>query len=112
VGLVVWSPQGNRADLKVLEALSSALPGRGDRVPLVTSVFHTGLCEATSGIATLAALLAAWADGGGLWPQLTGVERIDGALLPDAPVPTLALASSELGFNLAMAIAPFAEDGA
>jgi 3-oxoacyl-[acyl-carrier-protein] synthase II len=109
VGLVAWSPQGNRGDLKVLEALRSALPGSGDRIPLVTSVFHTGLCEATSGVATLAALLAAWSDGGGLWPQVTGLARIDDAPVPGEPVPTLAIASSELGFNLAVAIAPLSE---
>jgi len=108
VGLVLWSPQGNSGDLKTIEAVRSALAGR--RVPLVTSVFHTGLCEATSGVATLAAVLAAWADRGGLWPQVTGLEEIDGAVLPIGPVPTLALATSELGLNLALAIAPFEEE--
>jgi len=106
VGLAVWSPQGNRGDTKTLDALRAALPGRD--VPLITSVFHTGLSEATSGVATLAAMLAAWGDGGGLWPQVTGVDALDSMELPDRPVPTLAIATSELGFNLALAIAPFA----
>ncbi|HUT79453.1 MAG TPA: beta-ketoacyl synthase N-terminal-like domain-containing protein, partial [Polyangia bacterium] len=106
VGLVIWSPQGNRRDLAVLDALEAALGPPGSRVPLVTSVFHTGLAESVSGAATLAAVLAAWADGGGLWPQLTGIPRIDGRPLPDAPVGTLAVVASDLGYNLAVALAP------
>jgi 3-oxoacyl-(acyl-carrier-protein) synthase len=107
VGLALWSPQGNRGDLKVLAALRSALSDRGDRVPLVTSVFHTGLSESASGVATLAAVLEAWAGGGELWPQVSGLPEIDGRELPAGPVPTLALVTSELGFNLALAIAPW-----
>ncbi len=106
VGLVTWSPQGNRRDLVVPGALEEALGDRGARVPLVTSVFHTGLAESVSGTATLAAILAAWADGGGLWPQLTSVPRIDARPRPEAPVGTLALATSDLGYNLAVALAP------
>jgi 3-oxoacyl-[acyl-carrier-protein] synthase II len=106
VGLVIWSPQGNSADLKQVEALRSALGEPSRSLPLVTSVFNTGLCEAVSGTATLTAVLKAWSDGGGLWPQMTGVKEIDGSQLPAEPVPTLAIASSELGFNLALAIAP------
>lgn len=106
VGLVTWSPQGNRRDLAVPAALEAALGARGARVPLVTSVFHTGLAESASGTATLAAVLAAWAGGGGLWPQRTSVPRIDGRPLPATPVNTLALAASDLGYNLAVALAP------
>ncbi|MDD5309508.1 MAG: beta-ketoacyl-[acyl-carrier-protein] synthase family protein [Deltaproteobacteria bacterium] len=106
VGLVLWSPEGNSGDRKTLAALEIALGASASRVPLVTSVFHTGLAEAASGTATLAAVLRAWSDGGGLWPQLTGVSGIDGRELPAGPVPTLAIATSELGFNLALALAP------
>jgi 3-oxoacyl-[acyl-carrier-protein] synthase II len=106
VGLILWSPQGNSGDRKTLAALDEVLGAAAARVPLVTSVFHTGLAEATSGTATLAAVLRAWADGEGLWPQLTGVPEIDGRTLPASPVRTLAIASSELGFNLALALAP------
>jgi 3-oxoacyl-[acyl-carrier-protein] synthase II len=106
VGLVTWSPQGNRRDLATIEALKQALGERGARIPLVTSVFHTGLAESASGTATLAAVLASWADGGGLWPQRTGLSRIDGRPLPDRPVKTLALAASDLGYHLALALAP------
>jgi 3-oxoacyl-(acyl-carrier-protein) synthase len=106
VGLVLWSPQGNASDRKILDGLAGALGERADEVPLVTSVFHTGLCEATSGTITLAAVLTAWARGEMLWPQITGVEAVDGRALPRGPVPTLVVATGSLGFNLALALSP------
>ncbi|MFO8072697.1 MAG: beta-ketoacyl-[acyl-carrier-protein] synthase family protein [Polyangia bacterium] len=110
VELVSWSPQGNRRDLRVTAALERALGPHGREVPLVTSVFHTGLAESASGSATLAALLAAWCDGGQPWPQITGLEEIDERPLPRGPVKTLLLATSELGYNLALALAPAREE--
>ncbi|MDJ0762192.1 MAG: beta-ketoacyl-[acyl-carrier-protein] synthase family protein [Myxococcota bacterium] len=106
VGLVTWSPQGNKIDIKVLEALRRALGQRGLEVPMVTSVFNTGLCEASSGVITLAAILGAWSQNRPLWPQMTGVPAFDERVLPIDPVPLIAIASSELGYNLALAIAP------
>ncbi|MCP4598937.1 MAG: hypothetical protein GY847_00075 [Proteobacteria bacterium] len=107
VGLVIWSPQGNSSDRKALDALRQALGDRADQVPLVTSVFHTGLCESTSGTITLAAVLSAWSRKEPLWPQITGVREIDGRPLPIGPVPTLAIATSDLGFNLTLALSPW-----
>jgi 3-oxoacyl-[acyl-carrier-protein] synthase II len=106
VGLVVWSPQGNAGDRKTLDGLAGALGEWAEEVPLVTSVFHTGLCEATSGTITLAAVLGSWARGKPLWPQITGVEGLDGRELPRGPVSTLAIATSTLGFNLVLALSP------
>ncbi|MCP4197460.1 MAG: hypothetical protein GY762_09965 [Proteobacteria bacterium] len=106
VGLVVWSPQGNAGDRKTLDGLTGALGGWAEEVPLITSVFNTGLCEATSGTITLAAVLGSWARGKPLWPQITGVEGIDGRELPRGPVSTLAIATSTLGFNLVLALSP------
>jgi 3-oxoacyl-[acyl-carrier-protein] synthase II len=106
VGLVCWSPQGNRGDTAVLEALRAALGKRAEAVPLVTSALHTGLAEASAGAVTLAALLGAWADGRGLWAQRTGVPAIDARPAPPAPTRTLLVASSGDGYNLAIALAP------
>jgi hypothetical protein len=106
VGLVVWSPQGNAGDRKTLDGLAGALGEWAEEVPLITSVFNTGLCEATSGTITLAAVLGSWARGKPLWPQITGVESIDGRELPRGPVSTLAIATSTLGFNLVLALSP------
>lgn len=106
VGLITWSPQGNGSDLKVVEALDTVLLDRASSVPMITSVFHTGLSEASSGTMTLAAMLNTWANGGELWSQTTGLEEIDSRSLPLGPVPTLAIATSDLGYNLVLAIAP------
>ncbi len=107
VELVLWTPQGNSGDLKLLEGLSRSLgAGPAERLPLVTSVFHTGLGEASSGTVTLAAVLAAWSEGRPLWKQITGLSDIDQRRLPTGPVRTLVIASSELGFNLALALEP------
>jgi 3-oxoacyl-[acyl-carrier-protein] synthase II len=106
VGLVCWSPQGNRGDSVALEALRAALGRRGETVPLVTSALHTGLAEASGGAMTLAALLGAWADERGPWAQRTGVPAIDGRPAPRIPTRALLVASSELGYNLAIAIEP------
>ena len=73
---------------------------------MITSVFHTGLSEASSGTMTLAAMLNTWANGGELWSQTTGLEEIDSRPLPSGPVPTLAIATSDLGYNMVLAIAP------
>ncbi len=106
VGLVCWSPQGNSRDLKTLRSLEHALGERGQLVPMITSVFHTGLAEASSGGITLCALLNAWSRGEILWPQITGLDEVDRRVLPEGPVRTILVATSELGFNLALALEP------
>jgi hypothetical protein len=63
--------------------------------------------ESASGTATLAAVLSSWQRHEMLWPQITGLESIDKRRLPETPVKTLVIATSEIGFNLALAIAPF-----
>jgi 3-oxoacyl-[acyl-carrier-protein] synthase II len=106
VEIVCWSPQGNRGDASCLEALDLALGARAREVPLVTTALHTGLAEASAGAITLAALLGAWADGCGGWAERTGVPAIDGRAAPRGPGRALCVASSEIGFDVALAIAP------
>jgi 3-oxoacyl-[acyl-carrier-protein] synthase II len=106
VGIVCWSPQGNRGDAVVLEALRAALGRRGEEIPLVTSALHTGLAEASTGAMTLAALLGAWADGRGLWAQRTGIPAVDDRPAPQRPTRALLVASSGEGYHLAIAIEP------
>ena len=101
IGLVVWAPQGNRQDLKVLQACE-ALWGAGfERVPLVTTPFNTGYLESASILVSLAAALAALEQGPTLWPQRTGLGSLDHRSLAEAPGFLLALASSDVGYNFA-----------
>jgi 3-oxoacyl-[acyl-carrier-protein] synthase II len=106
VGLVLWSPQGNRIDEKTVAGVGRALGDRVHSIPFVTSVFHTGLMESASGIATLAAVLCGWRDGYAVWPQITGDPDFDSRPLSEGPTNILAVVASELGFNLALAISP------
>lgn len=106
VALFTWTPQGNRSDRRTLDALHRVFGSFFTRIPLVTSVFHTGLMESASGTATLASVLFAWKTGQPLWSQMTGVEKLDGTPLPSGPCNTLAIATSDIGFNLVLAISP------
>jgi 3-oxoacyl-[acyl-carrier-protein] synthase II len=107
VGVVLWTPEGNRNDAKPIEACRAVLGARADSLPFLTTVFNTGLLESTSGVVTLAALIASWSGGLPLWPQMTGLDTFDSRALPTQPVNALVIATSEVGFNLALAIAPF-----
>jgi len=64
VDLVVWAPQGNRQDLKVLRCLERVWGAAAVRLPLAATTFHTGFIEASSIGVGLAAVLEALADGG------------------------------------------------
>jgi 3-oxoacyl-[acyl-carrier-protein] synthase II len=110
VGLIIWSPQGNSGDLKILNAAKAVFGEAVNRIPMVTSVFHTGLMESASGIATLAAVLTCWKLRAPLWPSICGYESIDRCPLPSSPVKILLIVSSEIGFNAATAIAPYQEE--
>ena len=104
VGLILWSPQGNRTDRKMPEALTLAL-GDWSHIPLLTAVFHTGLLESASGTVGLAAVLDCWKRGVSLWPavELPGAAP---APVPEGPVNLLAVGTSDIGFNVVLAIAP------
>jgi 3-oxoacyl-(acyl-carrier-protein) synthase len=112
VELACWSPPGNRGDAATLAALRAALGARAEAIPLITSALHTGLAEASGGMATLAALLGAWTDGGGPWAERTGIPAIDGRSAARAPARTLLLATGADGYHLALALAPAEWGGA
>jgi 3-oxoacyl-[acyl-carrier-protein] synthase II len=101
IGLLVWAPQGNRQDLKVIEAGRKIWGSAFDQIPLVTTTFHTGYIESTSILVSLAAALTALKSGVGLWPQRTGLPEIDQRILTQPPAFVLALASTDLGYNFA-----------
>jgi 3-oxoacyl-[acyl-carrier-protein] synthase II len=112
IGLLVWAPQGNRQDLKVLRAAEEIWGSDFPHLPLVTTTFNTGYIEAASILVSLAAALAALETPGGtspfglqtpdlLWPQRTGLPELDGRRLARLPEYLLALASTDLGYNFA-----------
>jgi 3-oxoacyl-(acyl-carrier-protein) synthase len=100
IDLVAWAPQGNRQDRKVLDALDTFLAGRA--VPLAATSLNTGYVESASILMSLGATLQALTLGGGLWPQRTGIERLDRRVLPERPRHILACAGTDLGYNFAV----------
>jgi 3-oxoacyl-[acyl-carrier-protein] synthase II len=102
IGCVVWAPQGNVQDEKVLSVLQSGLGEKFPRVPCVTTTFNTGYIETASIVAGLACALESLKNGPVLWPQMTGVPTIDSRSLNAVPEYLLALATTDLGYNYAI----------
>ena len=101
VGLLVWAPQGNRQDEKVLKVGAEIFGGRFEKLPLVTTTFNTGYIESASILVSLASTLAALDAGTELWPQRTGRPELDNRPLAAPPEFILALASTDFGYNFA-----------
>jgi 3-oxoacyl-(acyl-carrier-protein) synthase len=102
IGCVVWAPQGNAQDEKVLSVLESGLGEKFPVVPCVTTTFNTGYIETASILVSLACVLENLKNAFGLWPQITGVASIDSRKLHALPEYLLALASTDLGYNYAL----------
>jgi 3-oxoacyl-[acyl-carrier-protein] synthase II len=103
IDLIVWAPQGNRQDEKVLAASRSVFGARADSLPLVTTTFNTGYIESASILVSLAAALAGLKSDNRLWPQITGADSLDNRALGTVRH-ILALGSSDVGYNLAAVV--------
>lgn len=101
IDLVIWAPQGNIQDKKVIDSLQKILGARYSEVPFVTTTFNTGYIESASILVTLAAALESLQEDNKLWPQMTGVAELDGRKLQNTPEYILALGSSDVGYNFA-----------
>jgi 3-oxoacyl-(acyl-carrier-protein) synthase len=106
IDLVVWAPQGNVQDKKVMDVCQNLLAHRYDDVPMVTTTFNTGYLESASAMVTLSCVLSALGQGHDLWPQLTGIREIDRKALDKDPQHILVIASSDVGYNFAVVVKP------
>lgn len=104
IGCVVWAPQGNTQDEKVLNVLKAGLGDGYSKTPLITTSFNTGFIETASIILSLSCALECLKSGQALWPQITGVVDIDSRKLLDAPQYLMALAATDLGYNYALVL--------
>ena len=104
IGLIVWAPQGNRQDLKVLRACEAVWGAGFARMPLATTTFNTGFIESASILTSLAAVLSALETGTNLWPQRTGIAELDDRILERRPEFLLAVASTDIGYNYAVVL--------
>jgi 3-oxoacyl-(acyl-carrier-protein) synthase len=99
IGLIVWAPQGNVQDKKVLDVLRILFGERTTRLPLITTTLNTGYIESASILVSVAAVLEALRSGSGFWPQLTGIKEIDAVDCSEKPGYILVLASTDIGYN-------------
>jgi hypothetical protein len=106
IGLLVWAPQGNQQDGKVLKVAAEIFGERFAQIPLVTTTFNTGYIESASILVSLASTLAALDAGTELWPQRTGVPELDNRTLTAPPEYILVLASTDFGYNFTAVLRP------
>jgi 3-oxoacyl-[acyl-carrier-protein] synthase II len=104
IGLLVWAPQGNVQDKKVLDACAQVFGAGFAALPLVTTTFNTGFIESASILVSLAATLESLRCGQNLWPQRTGMAELDHRLLANQPSHILSLATTDIGYNFAVVI--------
>ena len=106
VDLVVWAPQGNIQDKKVLDVCRNIFKNQYDEIPMVTTTFNTGYIESASILVTLACVLSSFKQNLDLWPQVTGLPEIDRKILRKKPRHILMVGSSDVGYNFAAVIRP------
>jgi 3-oxoacyl-(acyl-carrier-protein) synthase len=101
IDLIVWAPQGNVQDFKVIDSCKQLFAGRMDSLPLVTTTFNTGYIESASLLLSVAALLRTLKTKTGIWPQRSGSASID-SRKADATRFVLVAGSSDVGYNFAV----------
>lgn len=101
IDLVIWAPQGNGQDKKVLDVLENKNTKNGKQIPMVTTTFNTAYIESASILASIAITLESLKTGFDLWPQITGNNTLDYNKLTKSPQFILAIASSDVGYNFA-----------
>jgi 3-oxoacyl-[acyl-carrier-protein] synthase II len=104
IDLLVWAPQGNCQDVKVLDACRAVFGGRFAELPLAGTTFTTGFVESASILVGLAAVFQALREGTELWPQRTGIAELDGRRLAAPPRLIMAVASSDVGYNFSVVL--------
>ncbi len=100
IDLIVWAPQGNRQDDKVLSVCKEKFSGTS----IIGSTFTTGYVESCSITTTLASVLETVSKGEKLWQEKTGIHYIDTMNMPDSVHNILTIASTDLGYNYAMVV--------
>ena len=103
IDAIVWAPQGNIQDCKVIAACTKVLGTRFEEIPLLTSTFNTGYLESASLLASAAIALEAVAEGN-LWKQMTGNPDLDSRNIAVLPKNILLVGSSDVGYNFSAII--------
>ncbi len=102
IDLVVWAPQGNSQDDKVLDVYNQHFKPR--KVPVVTNTFNTGYIESCSVLSSLGCVLYCLHKKMPLWRQITGIECIDSQESSSRVKRILVLSSTDLGYNYSLVV--------
>lgn len=100
IDLVIWAPQGNIQDDKVLSVYDKYFNGK----PIITNTFNTGYIESSSVLSALGSALYSLNTEQPLWKQITGIERVDSVELNREINNILVLSSTDVGYNYAVVL--------
>jgi 3-oxoacyl-(acyl-carrier-protein) synthase len=100
VDLIIWAPQGNAQDMKVLDSCKKIFSDRMNTIPVLTTTFNTGYIESASLLLSTAALLRSIKSGKEVWPQKYRVDEIDKIKIITTRF-VLVAGSSDVGYNFA-----------
>lgn len=98
IDMVIWAPQGNAQDNKVLSVYEKYFNGK----PLITNTFNTGYIESSSVVSSLGCALYCLKEGLPLWPQVTGIQSVDNLEVNREINKILVLSSTDLGYNYSL----------
>jgi len=101
---IVWAPQGNAQDKKVLDAIRVVCGEKANTLPFLTSTFNAGYIEAASLLVNLSAVLYCLAEKKPFWPQCTGIEEVDNRQMSDTVEHLLVCGASDVGYNFAVIV--------
>jgi 3-oxoacyl-[acyl-carrier-protein] synthase II len=104
IDCIVWAPQGNKQDQKMLLALENSMGNKFKEIPFITTTFNTGYIESASVLASLGLVLESIRMGKALWSQRTGNTDLDNRTLDKAPEYLLVIGSSDLGYNYSVVV--------
>ncbi len=100
VDLISWSPRGTAQDSKIINLRDKFF----GKIPMISSVFHTGYMENTSALMSLGCLLESLKQSKGLWQQRFGIVYFDDVRLEHTPNIVVALATSHTGGNYVIVV--------
>jgi 3-oxoacyl-(acyl-carrier-protein) synthase len=102
IDLILWAPQGNRQDDKVVDSCNSIFKDR--KVAMLDTSFTTGYIEGASTTMALTATLELIKRGESLWSSKTGIEDIDNRKVPTKIRNILVVGSSDIGYNFSLVV--------
>jgi len=100
IDMVIWAPQGNIHDNKVLHVYDKHFKGK----PIITNTFNTGYIESSSILSALGCALYCLNMGQPLWPQITGIKSVDEMELNNEINNILVLSSTDIGYNYSVVL--------